>query len=107
VLDPNDHETAVDVANLEGGHLAHPQPRAISCGRSCPVAQPRYRLQEADDLLAAEHHRQFLRLLGADDAIERLWPAQRHAEEEAQGTRHLINPQKRKRNQCARRDSRA
>jgi hypothetical protein len=78
-------------ANLEGGHLAHPQPRAISCGQSRPVAQPRHRLQEADDLLAAEHHRQFLRLLGADDAIERLWPAQRHAEEEAQGARHLID----------------
>jgi hypothetical protein len=65
VLDPNDHATAVDVANLEGGHLAHPQPRAISCGQSRPVAQPRHRLQEADDLLAAEHYRQFLRFFGS------------------------------------------
>ena len=30
VLDPDDHAAAVDVANLEGGHLAHPQARAIS-----------------------------------------------------------------------------
>ena len=40
VLDPDDHAAAVDVANLEGGHLAHPQPRSISCGQSRPVAQP-------------------------------------------------------------------
>src|ERR1700730_7397314 len=60
-------------------------------GQASSVAQPRHRLQEADDLLTAEHHRQLLRLLGADDAIERLWPAQRHTEEEAQGARHLID----------------
>src|SRR5207302_1090405 len=42
-------------------------------------------------LLAAEHHRQFLRLLGADDAVERLGPAQRHAEEKAQRARHLVD----------------
>ena len=91
VLDPDDHAAAVDVANLEGGHLAHPQPRAISCCQSRAVAQPRHRLQEADNLLAAEHHRQLLRLLGADDAVERLWPAQRHAEEKAQRARHLVD----------------
>jgi hypothetical protein len=91
VLDPDDHAAAVDVANLEGGHLAHAQSRAISCGQSRTVAQPRHRLQETDDLLAAEHYRQLLRLLGADDAIERLRPAQRHAKEEAQRARHLVD----------------
>src|SRR5205814_7884030 len=58
VFDPNDHAAAVDVANLEGGHLADAQPRAISCSQSRPVAQPRHCPQEAGDLLAAEHHRQ-------------------------------------------------
>src|SRR5512133_602214 len=85
------HAAAVDIANLESGHLAHPQPCAISGGQSRPVAQSRHRLQKADDFLAAEHYWQLLRLLRADDAIERLWPAQRHAEEEAQRARHLVD----------------
>ena len=91
MLDPDDHAAAVDVDNLESSHLAHPQPGSISCGQSRPVAQPRHCLQEADDLLAAEHHRQLLRLLGADDPVERLRPTQRHAEEEPQCARHLVD----------------
>jgi hypothetical protein len=91
VLDPDDHAAAVDVANLEGGHLAHPQTRAISCGQSRPVAQPWDRLQKAHDLFAAEHYRQLLRLLGTDDAVECLGSIQRHPEKEAQGARYLVD----------------
>src|ERR1700682_4122124 len=49
------------------------------------------RLEEARDLLRAQHHRQLLRLLGADDAIKRILPAERHAEEEAQRARYLVD----------------
>ena len=91
MLDPDDHAAAVDVANLESGDLAHPQPRPISCGQSRPVAQPRHCLQKADDLLPAEHHRQLFWLLGADDAVEGLGSAQRHAEKEPQRARNLVD----------------
>ncbi len=91
MFDPDHHPAAVDVADLECRDLGHPQPGAVGRGQCRSTSQTRNRLEKARDLLRAQHHRQLLRLLGADDAIKRLLPAERHPEEEAQRARHLVD----------------
>ena len=91
VLDPDQHAAAVEITDLECGDLRHPQPSTIGRGQRRSAAQPGDRLQEARDLLGAQHDRQLFRLLGTDDVSDRILPAERHAEEEAQGARHLVD----------------
>ena len=57
LLDPDQHPRAVDVIHLEGSHLRHPQPGAISGAESGPVFRPGRRLEQLPDLLGAEHGR--------------------------------------------------
>ena len=69
------------------GDLADAQARRIGRRQRDPVAQTRDGLKETRDLLTAQHHRQLLRFLAGDDAIERIFAAERDAVEEAQGRR--------------------
>ena len=59
--------------------------------RAARLRSPGIACRKRDDLFAAEHYRQLLRLLGTDDAVECLGSAQRHAEKEPQGARYLVD----------------
>ena len=77
VLDPDQHTAAVEITDLEGGDLRHPQPGTIGRGQRRSAAQPGDGLQEPLDLLAAQHDRQLLWLLGTGDVSDGILPAER------------------------------
>jgi hypothetical protein len=67
LLDPDHHATAVDVTDLEPADFPHPETSAIRRGQRRTIAQSRHRLEKGHDLIGRQHHRQLLRLAGADD----------------------------------------
>ena len=58
LLDANDHAFAVDVADLERDHLGGAQTRPVGYAQRGFVLEPWRCIQEARDLLRAEHDRQ-------------------------------------------------
>ena len=81
--DANDHLVAVDVADPQPRHLAGPQPAAIGERQHRPRLEARRHVQNALDLLGAQHRRQLLRLLHVPDLGRQIVAAQRDAEQEA------------------------
>src|SRR5215210_7028587 len=91
VLDVDQHPRAVDRGDLQARNLADPQARRISRRQRDTVAQARNRFQKTDDLLGIEHRRKLLGLPAADDPRDGFSLPQRHAVEEAQGARDLVD----------------
>jgi hypothetical protein len=90
LFDADDHAAAVDVANLEARRFGGAQPGRIRRGQRGPRLQARHRLQEAHDLVGAEHHRQLLRLSRIRNALRQLRLPERHAVEETKGANGLV-----------------
>src|SRR5215210_2966522 len=91
VLDVDQHPRAVDRGDLQARNLADPQTRRISRRQRNTVAQARNRFQKTGDLLGIEHRRKLLGLPAADDPLNGFSLPQRHAVEEAQGARDLVD----------------
>ena len=81
MLDADQHPAAVDGGGLQTHDLANPHPGAVGRGQRDPVAQAGNRLEELHDLLAAQHHRQPLRLTGGHNPLECISPAHGHTKE--------------------------
>ena len=73
---------AVDVADLERHHLGGAQAAAIGKAQQQPVLEAGSSIQQAPDLLGAEHQRDLLRLGHVLDLIRHLRASQRHPEQE-------------------------
>jgi hypothetical protein len=92
VLEPDGHAAAVDAANFEGGHLAHPQPRAISCGlRAARLRSPGTACRKRTISSPLSTTGSFFGSLALRMRSSASGRAQRHAEEEAQCARHLVD----------------
>src|SRR5437870_5586850 len=89
--DLDQHAAAIDRAHLKTRDLAHAQASAIGRSQRRPVAQARNRFEKPHDLLGAEHHRQFLRLATADNALKGFALAERDAVEEPQRAGRLVD----------------
>ena len=92
LLDANHHPAAVDVGELETGHLGRTQPGGIGGGQRGPMLQAWHRLEEAHHLLGAEHHRQLPWFARIGDPLRQIGPTERHSVEEPQRTDDLVQP---------------
>ena len=63
LLDPDQHALAVDVGDLQRDDLGDAQARAIGDAQRRLVLEARRRLEQARDLLRAQHDRQLARLV--------------------------------------------
>ena len=84
LLDPDQHAGAVDVVDLEGGHLRDAQARAVGGAERRLVLQPRRRFEQPADLRDAEHVRELAGLAHQDEATRQVRPVEGDGEEEAQ-----------------------
>ena len=82
-LDLDEHALAVDIADLERGHLSHAQAGAVGDRERGPMLEAGRRRQQARDLVKAEHDREFARVAQADQLAGQVRPVGRGAEEEA------------------------
>ena len=96
MLDTDHPATAVDVADLQPDGLRGTQAGGVGRGQGRARLQARHRLQKANNLVGAQHHRQRARRAGIDDPLRNLGMAQRHAVEEPQRAHRLV--QRRPRN---------
>ena len=69
LFDADDHAAAVDIGDLDAGGLGGAQPGGIRRGQRRTRLQARHRLQEAHDLVGAQHHRQLAPLAGMRDPL--------------------------------------
>ena len=90
LLDADHHAAAVDVGDLEADRLRGAQARRIGRGQRGAVLQARHRLEEAHDLVGAQHHRQLAAARAHTGSARASRPAERHAIEEAQGADRLV-----------------
>ena len=84
LFDPDQHARAVDIIDLEAGHLRHAQARAIGGAEYGLVFDARCRFEQPADFLDAQHRWQLARVARQDQAPRQVWPVERHGEEEAQ-----------------------
>jgi hypothetical protein len=96
LLDPDHHPLAVDVGNLQENHFRHAQSGGIDRGQRGAAFEAWDRLQEANDLVGAQHDRKLARLTRIRDALRHRGLTERHPIEEPQRTDDLI--QRRPRN---------
>src|SRR5947209_2971600 len=90
LLDPDHHPLTVDVGNLQQNHLGHAQSGGIDRRQRGAALEAWNCLQEAHDLVSAQHHRQLARLARIADAIRNGVVAERHTVEKPQRTDDLI-----------------
>ena len=89
-LDPHDHPVAVYVDDLEARHLRNPQTRRIGGGQCDAGLEVGDRFEKPNDLVAAQHRRQFARLAGVGDPFRDVVLAERHAVKETQRADDLV-----------------
>jgi hypothetical protein len=68
LLDPDQHERAVDIVDLETGHLRHAQARAIGGAENGRVLDSRSCIEQAADFLDTQYIRQLARRARQDQA---------------------------------------
>jgi hypothetical protein len=91
LADPQEHARTVNVAQLQREGLGQAQPRRIERHDQDAMLEVGDDPQETLDLLAAEHYRESLGLLGKGDVLDHVGLAQTDAVEKAQGTDTLID----------------
>ena len=91
LLDPDDHAGAVDVGDLERDDLRGAQARPVGHAQRRPVLEARRRLQQARDLLGAQHDRQPPGLPDERHVDHDIGLAQRHHEEKPQRRQAVID----------------
>jgi hypothetical protein len=90
--DANHHPAAVDVGELETGHLGRTQPGGIRRGQRNAMLQVRHCLEEPHHLLGTEHHRQLAWFARIRDPLRQIGPTERGSIEEPQRTDDLVQP---------------
>lgn len=76
LLDPDHHPLPVDIGDLRQNHLGDAQSGSIDRRQRGAAFEAWNGLQEAHDLVGAEHHRQLARLAGIGDALGMAsWPS--------------------------------
>ena len=90
MLDTDHPATAVDVADLQPDGLRGAKTCCVGRRQGRARLQARHRLQETDNLVGAENHRQRARRAGIHDPLRNLGMAQRHAVEEPQRAHRLV-----------------
>ena len=90
LLHADDHELAVNVADLERDHLGGAQTRPIGHAQRRLVLEPRRCIQQTHDLLRAQHHRQLARLMDERRVLDDGRSLERDPEKEPQRRHRLI-----------------
>jgi hypothetical protein len=91
LFDADHHAFAVDVADLQRGHLGGAQTRAISHAQRCLVFEPRRCIQQPRHLLRTEHDRQLPGLVDERRVLDDLGAPERDPEEEPQRSHGVID----------------
>jgi hypothetical protein len=84
LFDPDQHARAVDIINLEAGHLRHAQARAIGGAEYGLVFDARCRFEQPADFLDTQHRWQLAWKARQDQAPRQVRPVECDGEEEAQ-----------------------
>jgi hypothetical protein len=81
-FDPEQHALAIDVADLEGRDLGDAQARAISDRQRRLVLEAGRRVQQAGNLVGAQHRRQLAWVHHSDQPAREVGPVERVREKE-------------------------
>ena len=92
LLDADHHPAAVDVGELEAGHLGRTQSGRIGGGQRDAMLQVGHCLEEAHHLLGAEHHRQLAWFARIGDPLRQIGSTERGSVEEPQRADDLVQP---------------
>ena len=90
-LDADQHSLAVDVADLEGGHLGHSQPGPVGDAECGPVLEAGRGRDQARGLVGAQHRRQFARISQPNELAGEVRPISGVVEEETQGGNSAVH----------------
>ena len=90
-LDAQHHALAIDVRHLEVGDLGHTQAGAIGHAEGGLVLRPGSCLDQREDLLRGQNHRQLPRLLHEPQMPGHLRPVTRRREKEPQRRRRAVH----------------
>jgi len=91
LLDPDQHARAVNVIDLEGGHLRYAQSGAIGGAERGFVLRARRRLEQPPDLLGAQNDWELAGMTGKHEPPRQVWPINCHGEEEAQRRHRTVD----------------
>jgi hypothetical protein len=91
LLDAQHHALAIDIRHLEVGDLGYTQACAIGHTESSLVLRPGRSLQEPEDFICRQNHRQLLRLLREPQMAGQLWSIAGRREKEPQRRHRAVH----------------